>query len=346
VPAVPPVDLRSDTVTRPTPEMRRAMAEAEVGDDVWGDDPTVIALEAETARVLGKAAAVYVPSGTMGNQAAVRAHTRRGDEILVHRQAHVVVHEQGGVSALSGVQPALLDGDRGTLDVETLESAWHDASDPHYARQSLVCVENTVGEAGGLVVPQERIRDIAGFARRRGMRVHMDGARLWNAAVALGLPPADLVADVDTVSVCFSKGLGAPVGSAVAGDAEVIQEVRRNRKLFGGGMRQAGIIAAGALHALRHHVDRLADDHRNARRLAEGMAAYGRLRFHPEAIETNIVLSTVTDGTRAPDLVSELAGVGVLCASLDDRTVRFVTHLDVDSEAVGAAVEAAERVLS
>jgi len=210
------VDLRSDTVTRPTPEMRRAMAEAEVGDDVWGDDPTVIELEAETARVLGKEAAVYVPSGTMGNQASVRAHTRRGDEILVHRLAHVVVHEQGGVSALSGVQPKLLDGDRGMLDVETLEAAWHDASDLHYARQSLISIENTVGEAGGLVVPPERIREIAGFARGRDMRLHMDGARLWNAAVALGVPPADLVAEVDSVSVCFSKGLGAPVGSAEA----------------------------------------------------------------------------------------------------------------------------------
>jgi threonine aldolase len=334
-----PVDLRSDTVTRPTPEMRRAMAEAEVGDDVWGDDPTVIELEAETARVLGKDAAVYVPSGTMGNQASVRAHTRRGDEILVHRLAHVVVHEQGGVSALSGVQPKLLDGDRGMLDVETLEAAWHDASDPHYARQSLVCVENTVGEAGGLVVPPERIGEIAAFARRREMRLHMDGARLWNAAVALGLPPAQLVADVDTVSVCFSKGLGAPVGSAVAGSAEVIAEVRRNRKLFGGGMRQAGIIAAGALHALRHHVERLADDHRNARRLADGLAGAGRIGVDPETVETNIVLAHVRDGS-AEALVAELGEAGVLAGWLDAHTVRFVTHLDAQEAAVDAALEA------
>ncbi len=333
------VDLRSDTVTRPTPEMRRAMAEAEVGDDVWGDDPTVIELEAETARVLGKEAAVYVPSGTMGNQASVRAHTRRGDEILVHRLAHVVVHEQGGVSALSGVQPKLLDGDRGMLDAETLEAAWHDASDLHYARQSLICVENTVGEAGGLVVPPERIRAIAAFARGRDMRLHMDGARLWNAAVALGVPPADLVAQVDSVSVCFSKGLGAPVGSAVAGSAEVIAEVRRNRKLFGGGMRQAGIIAAGALHALRHHVERLADDHRNARRLAEGLAGAGRIEVDPAAVETNIVLVHVPDGS-AEALVGELADAGVLAGWLDAHTVRFVTHLDVQEAAVDAALEA------
>jgi len=332
------VDLRSDTVTRPTPEMRRAMAEAEVGDDVWGDDPTVIELEAETARVLGKAAAVYVPSGTMGNQASVRAHTRRGDEILVHRLAHVVVHEQGGVSALSGVQPKLLDGDRGMLDVEALEAAWHDAGDLHYARQSLISIENTVGEAGGLVVPPERIREIAGFARGRDMRLHMDGARLWNATVALGVPPADLVAEVDSVSVCFSKGLGAPVGSAVAGSAEVIAEVRRNRKLFGGGMRQAGIIAAGALHALRHHVERLADDHRNARRLAEGLACAGRIEVDAAAVETNIVLVHVPDGS-AEALVGELAEAGVLAGWLDAHTVRFVTHLDAQEAAVDAALE-------
>jgi threonine aldolase len=334
-----PVDLRSDTVTRPTPEMRRAMAEAEVGDDVWGDDPTVIALEAETARVLGKEAAVYVPSGTMGNQAAVRAQTRRGDEILVHRMSHVVVHEQGGVSALSGVQPKLLDGDRGMLDVETLAAAWHDASDVHYARQSLVCVENTVGEAGGLAVASERIRDIAAFAREHDMRVHMDGARLWNAAVALGVPPAEVAADVDSVSVCFSKGLGAPVGSAVAGDADLIQEVRRNRKLFGGGMRQAGIIAAGALYGLRHHVERLADDHRNARRLAEGLAGSRRINVDPEAVETNIVLAAVPDGS-AEALVDELAEAGVLAGCLDAYTVRFVTHLDAQDEAVTAALDA------
>jgi threonine aldolase len=314
------------------------MAEAEVGDDVWGDDPTVIELEAETARVLGKEAAVYVPSGTMGNQAAVRAHTRRGDELLVHRLAHVVVHEQGGVSALSGVQPNLLDGDRGMLDVETLETAWHDASDPHYARQSLVCIENTVGEAGGLVMPPERIAAIAGFARSHGLRLHMDGARLWNAAVALGLPPAELVREVDSVSVCFSKGLGAPVGSAVAGSAEVIAEVRRNRKLFGGGMRQAGIIAAGALHALRHHVERLADDHRNARRLADGLDGAGRISVDPAAVETNIVICRVPDGS-AEALVSELGEAGVLAGALSAHAVRFVTHLDVPEAAVDAALE-------
>jgi threonine aldolase len=239
-----------------------------------------------------------------------------------------------------------LPGEGGVLDVDTIAVRLRDPADPHHARQSLLCLENTIGEMGGRVLPAERMAELAGFAHAHGMRVHLDGARIWNAAVASGRSPAEVAAPADSASVCFSKGLGAPVGSAVVGSAELLEAARRNRKLFGGGMRQAGIIAAGALHALRNNVDRLADDHANARRLAEGMAGYRRLRFQPEAIETNIVLSTVADGTRAPDLVAELAEAGVLCASLDDRTVRFVTHLDVDSEAVDAAVEAAERVLS
>jgi threonine aldolase len=343
---VPPIDLRSDTVTRPTPAMRQAIAEAEVGDDVWGDDPTVIALEQEVARVLGKEAALYVPSGAMGNQICIRSQTRPGDEILVHEQAHVVVHEQAGAAVLAAVQTRTLPGADGVLDVELLARNLRDASDVHHARQSLVCVENTVGELGGLVYPQERLAELAEFAHSHGMRVHLDGARLWNAAVASGRSPAEIAAPVDSLSVCFSKGLGAPVGSAVAGTTEFIALARRNRKLFGGGMRQAGIIAAGALHALRNHFDRLADDHRNARALADGLAASRRLEVQPERVQTNIVLATVTDGTPAPSMVDELAGVGILCGSLDDRTVRFVTHLDVPAEAIPEALERALPLLS
>jgi threonine aldolase len=340
------VDLRSDTVTKPTPDMRRAMFEAEVGDDVWGDDPTVIELEREVARVLGKEAAVYVPSGAMGNLICVRSQTRPGDEILLHEKAHVVVHEQGGAAALAGVQTHMLPGEDGVLDVDLLERSLRDPADIHHARQSLVCVENTVGELGGLVYPQQRLRAVADFAHAHGMRLHMDGARIWNASVASGRTAAEIAAPADSVSVCFSKGLGAPVGSAVAGSAELVSIARRNRKLFGGGMRQAGIIAAGALHALRHHVERLADDHRNARGLAEGLAAHRRLRVMPDRVQTNIVLATVTDGTPAPDMVAELGAAGILCASLDDRTVRFVTHLDVDGEAISAALGQAGPVLS
>jgi threonine aldolase len=340
------VDLRSDTVTRPTPAMRKAMAEAEVGDDVWGDDPTVIELEAEVARMLGKEAAVYVPSGAMGNLVSVRSHTRPGDELFIHELAHIVVHEQAGAAVLAGVQTRMLPGEGGLLEVGEIAARLRDPSDVHHARQSLLCLENTIGEVGGHVLPQERLTELAGFAHASGLRVHLDGARIWNAAVASGRPPAEIAAPVDSASVCFSKGLGAPVGSAVVGSAEFIAVARRNRKLFGGGMRQAGIIAAGALHALRHHVERLADDHRNARRLAEGLRSARLLRFDAEAVETNIVIAKTTDSTPAAEIVSALAYAGVLCAALDDRTVRFVTHLDVDSEAVDAAISAAKPVLS
>ena len=210
----------------------------------------------------------------MGNQIAIRSQTRPGDEIFVHESAHVVVHEQGGAAALSGVQTRLLPGEGGVLDVDTIAVRLRDPADPHHARQSLLCLENTIGEMGGRVLPAERMAELAGFAHAHGMRVHLDGARIWNAAVASGRSPAEVAAPADSASVCFSKGLGAPVGSAVVGSAELLEAARRNRKLFGGGMRQAGIIAAGALHALRNNVDRLADDHRNARRLADG---HGRL---------------------------------------------------------------------
>jgi threonine aldolase len=342
---MPPVDLRSDTVTRPTPEMRRAMAEAEVGDDVWGDDPTVIELEREVAAMLGKQAAVFVPSGTMGNQIAIRSQTRPGDEILVHELAHVVVHEAGGIAVLAGAQTRMIAGQRGIPDPDELERWLRDPADVHHARQSLICIENTVGEQGGLVYPQQRIDAVAAFAHEHGLRLHMDGARLWNAAVASGSDPARILRDVDSVSVCFSKGLGAPVGSAVAGDADLIEVARRNRKLLGGGMRQAGIIAAGALYALRHHVERLADDHRAARALAEGLAGSRRLAVDPQRVETNIVFGIAESGTAAPALVEEMAEAGVLCAALDQRTVRFVTHLDAGEQAVSDAVERLQPLL-
>jgi threonine aldolase len=340
-----PIDLRSDTVTRPTPAMREAMATAEVGDDVWGDDPTVIALEREVAAMLGKEAALYVPSGTMGNQIAIRCQTRPGDEILVHELAHVIVHEAGGAAVLSSVQTRMIAGERGLPGPDQLEPWLRDPADEHHARQHLICIENTIGEQGGLIFPQDRIDAIAAFAHERGMRLHMDGARLWNAAVAGDGDPARIVRDVDSVSVCFSKGLGAPVGSAVVGDADLIATARRSRKLLGGGMRQAGIIAAGALHAVRHHVDRLADDHRNARTLAEGLAGCRRLQVHPESVETNIVFGAVPAGENAAALVAEMAAAGVLCADLSPRTVRFVTHLDAGEEAVSAAVERLQPLL-
>ncbi len=298
--------------------------------------------------MLGKEAAVYVPSGSMGNLVSVRSHTRPGDEIFIHEAAHIVVHEQGGVAALAGAQTRMLPGESGVLDPELLERYLRDpARHPPRPPEPGVRREHR-GRArwAGLPAGQAAGRSPTGRTRT-GSSVHMDGARIWNAAVAIGLSPAEVAAPADSLSVCFSKGLGAPVGSAVVGSAEFIERARRNRKLFGGGMRQAGIIAAGALHALRHHVDRLADDHRNARALALGpRRRRAALQFDPDAVQTNIVISKVIDGSDADALAAELAQAGILCAALDARTIRFVTHLDVDSEAVAAAVEQATPVLS
>ena len=263
-----PIDLRSDTITQPTPAMREAMARAEVGDDVFGDDPTVTRLEARTAEILGKEAAVFTPSGTMANQLALRAHTEPGDEILVDGNAHIYYYETGAPAALAGVMCRCLPGVRGLFTVADVEAALRPA-DQHFAPTKLVCLENTHNRGGGSVWPMERIREIADVSRARGLRLHLDGARLWNAAVATGIPERDYAAHFDSVSVCFSKGLGAPIGSALCGTREFIQRARRFRKMYGGGMRQAGIIAAGALHALEHHRARLAEDHANARALAE-----------------------------------------------------------------------------
>src|SRR5947209_952725 len=264
----PPIDLRSDTVTRPTPAMRRAMADAEVGDDVFGDDPTVKALEERTAELLGKEAAVFVPSGTMANQMAVAVHTRPGDELLCASTAHVYVWEAGGVARNSGVTARTFEGEFGLLSYEDLKNAIR-PDDLHYAQTRLVWLENTHNRGGGRVQPLDSIRSIRRWAREHRLAMHLDGARLMNAVVATGVPARDWAQHFDTVSICFSKGLGAPIGSALAGPAQVMRQARGLRKLFGGAMRQAGIVAAGALFALEHHVDRVAEDHENARVLAE-----------------------------------------------------------------------------
>jgi threonine aldolase len=265
------IDLRSDTVTMPTPEMRAAMAAAEVGDDVLGDDPTVAALERRTADVLGKEAAVYMPSGTMTNQVAIRAHTEPGDELFCEAEAHCYYYEAGAPAALSGVMCRLIEGRRGIFSAADLKKLLRPAN-IHHPRSRLVCLENTHNRGGGSIWPLEASAEVASAAREAGMAMHLDGARLWNASVATGIAEKTYAAHFDSLSVCFSKGLGAPVGSALAGSPEFIQRARRFRKMFGGGMRQAGIIAAGALYALEHHRARLADDHANAKALAEGLA--------------------------------------------------------------------------
>lgn len=338
-----PIDLRSDTVTQPTPAMRRAMAEAEVGDDVFGDDPTVQHLEARVAAWLGKEAALFVPSGTMANQLAVRVHTRPGDEILVEAQAHLYYYEAGAPAALSGVMCRCLEGRRGVFTAAQVDAALR-PPDVHFPPTRLVCVENTHNRGGGKVWPLATLREVAACARRHGLALHLDGARLWNASAASGVPEREYAALFDTVSVCFSKALGAPVGSALAGPAELIGAARRFRKMFGGGMRQAGILAAAALYALEHHRERLAEDHARARRLAEVLAGLPGAAIDPATVETNLVYFRVTRRPAA-EVVAALAAEGVRVLASGPDTVRAVPHLNVTAADFERALEAFRRVL-
>ena len=338
-----PIDLRSDTVTQPTPAMRRVMAEAEVGDDVFGDDPTVQRLEARVAAYLGKEAALFVPSGTLANQLAVRVHTRPGDEILVEAQAHLYYYETGAPAALSGVMCRCLEGRRGVFTAAQVDAALR-PSDVHFPLTRLVCVENTHNRGGGKVWPLATLREVAACARRHGLALHLDGARLWNASVASGVPERDYAALFDTVSVCFSKALGAPVGSALAGPAELIGAARRFRKMFGGGLRQAGILAAAALYALEHHRERLAEDHARARRLAEVLAGLPGAAIDPATVETNLVYFRVTRRPAAA-VVAALAAEGVRVLASGPDTVRAVPHLNVTAAEFERALEAFCRVL-
>lgn len=331
------IDLRSDTVTRPTPEMRRAMAEAPVGDDVFGDDPTVNELEKYVADLLGKEAAIYAPSGTMTNQMALHIQTRPGDEVLLHAGAHIYNYEAGAPALLSSVQVRPLPGEGGTVSPETLREAFR-PEDVHFPRPRLLCLENTHNAAGGRVYPLESFRAVVDEARNLNLRVHLDGARIFNAQAATGIPARHWCELADTVSVCSSKGLGAPVGSLLAGDEQTIERARRARKAFGGGMRQAGIVAAGALYAFRNHIDRLAEDHERARRLAEGIAELGYRTTPPE---TNIVLVEVGD---VAQFLRELAQENVLATPAGLTTVRFCTHLDVGDEGVEHAIAAVARI--
>ena len=337
-------DFRSDTVTRPDAGMRRAMYEAEVGDDVYGEDPTVNRLEERAAALLGLEAAVFVPTGTMANQAAVLAQTHHGDEAIVEAEAHILYYERAGLAALSGVQARPVASEAGRPSVADI-AALVRGEDVHAPVTRLLCLENTHNRHGGRVMPVGVWDELVAFAHGAGMRVHLDGARVWNAAVAQGLPPARLTRGADSVSACFSKGLGAPVGSVVGGSKETAAVLRKVRKLLGGGMRQVGILAAAALYALDHNLGRLAEDHANARALAEGLAGVEGLAVEPALVETNIVRVGV--GARDADAFLEaLRAEGVLASHLDAHTVRFVTHLDVSGDDVRAAVQAAARALA
>ncbi len=326
------VDLRSDTVTRPTPAMREAIARAEVGDDVFGDDPTVNALQERIAALLGKPAALFVSSGTQSNLCALMSHCQRGDEALVGQLAHLYRYEAGGAAVLGSVQPQPLpQQDDGSLALADIEAAIK-PDDEHFARTRLLCLENTWN---GKVLSDAYVEAATGLARGHGLATHLDGARLFNAAVASGQPVSAIARHFDSVSVCFSKGLGAPAGSALCGSSELVARARRVRKMLGGGMRQVGLLAAAALHGLDHHVARLADDHANARRLAQGLAALPGIKVVEP--QTNIVFATV-EGGRTAGLLAHLERRGVLATGLIG--LRFVTHLDVDAADIDRAVAA------
>jgi threonine aldolase len=330
-------DLRSDTVTRPTPAMRAAMAEAPVGDDVFGDDPTVHRLQDEVAGLLGKEAALFVPSGTMANAVAIRTHTQPGDEIIVEAQAHIYLYEGGGYAALAGCSIRTLPAPRGLLEPEAVRAAIRPRETlSHDPLTRLVCVENSHNRGGGTLYTPERLDGIAAVARAAGLALHLDGARLWNASIALNRSEAELAAPFDSVSVCLSKGLGGPVGSLLAGSRAFVARAHRFRKMFGGGMRQAGILAAAGLYALQHHRARLADDHARARRLAEGLAGAG-LGVDLAGVQTNMVYARFDRG--APAALAALRAGGVLAAGIDAVTVRFVLHLDVGEDAVDRTIE-------
>jgi threonine aldolase len=331
------IDLRSDTVTRPTAAMLAAMAAAEVGDDVFGDDPTVIRLQERVADLLGKEAALYVPSGTMGNQLAVRAQARAGDQVVLEDGAHIYRYEAGAPAALSGVQLTCVAAPDGLLDWPLVAAALN-PDNVHCAPPSLVCLENTHNRAGGRILPQANLEAIVAGCRERGLRVHLDGARLWHAHVASGLTLAELVGPVDSVSVCFSKALGAPVGSVLAADRATVVQAHRFRKMWGGGMRQAGLLAAACLHALDHHLERLAEDHAAARALADGLANPALAVNHP--VETNIVIIDVAGPGADTVLLDHLERHGVLGVGFGPGRVRLVPNLDTPPDGIERALAA------
>ena len=331
------IDLRSDTVTRPTPAMYEAMCQAPVGDDVLGDDPTVQRLQEHVAALLGQEDALYLPSGTMANQIAVATQTRPGQQVILEAGAHIYHYEAGAPAALAGVQLALVSGEGGALAWDAVEAALS-PDDVHFPEPALVCLENTHNRAGGRVVPQDLVVEVGRGAHARGLRVHLDGARLWNAHVATGLALAVMCAPVDTVSVCFSKALGAPVGSCLAGDRAVIDQARRWRKRLGGGMRQSGLLAAACLHALEHHLDLLAVDHAHAGRIADDLDNSLLSIDHP--VDTNIVMIDVAAPGTGAGLVAHLASREVLALALGPNRVRLIPNLGVSAGDMDVVLEA------
>jgi threonine aldolase len=341
------VDLRSDTVTLPSRAMRQAMFEAELGDDVYSEDPTVNRLEAMAAARLAKEAALFVASGTMANLVCLLAHCRRGDEAIMGRLAHTFLFEAGGSAVVGGIHPSTVPNQPdGTLDLHDTEAAIRPRGNSHYPHSRLICLENTHNRCGGTVLTPGYMAEVRALADRHGLAIHLDGARIFNAAVALGVPPPALTRDADSVSFCLSKGLAAPVGSLVCGSREFIHQARRHRKMLGGGMRQAGVLAAAGIVALDTMVDRLSQDHANARRLAEGLSELAGIMIDPEQVPTNIVIFEMAPDAISPEeLVAGLAQMGVRLNAIGGRRLRAVTHCDVQSEDIDYATTAARSVL-
>ncbi len=341
------VDLRSDTVTMPSPAMRQAMFEAKLGDDVMGEDPTVNRLQALAAEMLGKEAALFVPSGTMANLVALLTHCQRGDEAIMGHISHMFLFEGGGAAVVGGIQPRTVPNQpNGTMDLGDIEAAMRDPANPHFPRSRLICLENTHNRCGGAVLTPAYTSQVRALADRYGLAVHLDGARVFNAAVALRLPIAEVVADVDSVSFCLSKGLSAPVGSLVCGSKGFIQEALRQRKVLGGGMRQAGVLAAAGIVALETMVDRLAEDQANAKRLAEGLSQLPGIVLNPEQVSSNLIIFGLDlTAPSGAELKADLEAWGVKIHAMGGRKVRVLTHYGIEAEDVDYALTAIRAVL-
>jgi threonine aldolase len=340
------IDLRSDTVTKPTDEMRKAMTRAEVGDDVYGEDPTVNRLQDMAAAMLGKRFALFVPSGTMANQLAIRSHTQPGQEIIVESKSHVVRYEQGAAGALAGVQLHWVTGERGIMTVEQVEAAIR-PNDAHSITTALICIENTHNAGGGTIYPLSTIEKIRALAVRHGIPMHLDGARLFNAVAATTLPPTVYAQHFETVSICLSKGLGAPVGSLlISNDQRLMDRARRFRRMYGGAMRQAGILAAAGIYALERHVARLKTDHEHAKKLARQLQHISAIQIAPQHVETNIVIFDIVDEYRSPaELVAALKEHGVLINAVGGQSYRAVTHLHITDKQIDEAADVFANVL-
>lgn len=341
------IDFRSDTITKPTEEMREAMFKAEVGDDVYGEDPTINRLEEMAAKLVGKEAALFVPSGTMGNQLAVLCHTQRGEEVILEERSHIYNYEVAGIAFLSGVQARIVKGNNGIMSAKDVENAIVADGDIHHPQTGLICMENTHNMAGGIVVPTESMKEVYDLAKKYNLPVHLDGARVFNASTSLGCDVKEITRYCDSLMFCLSKGLCAPVGSILAGSKEFINKARRYRKMLGGGMRQAGILAAAGLLALTSMVERLPEDHRNARLLAEGLKGIKGIQVNIDTVQSNILMVDLTTTEYdSVSLVARLKEQGILASDINSSRIRFVTHKYISQDDIEYTVDSIKKVLS